>query len=167
MKLVLSVLLLTASLATSLHAEQAGAGAHATDHARIQQLVERFKSAIVAKDGDAMHAMFLPGASWFQGTEKASLAKVRTKKPDAQQFTPGSYEQFAKFVGTAPTAIEETFDNVRIETDGTIGTVYFDYKFLADHKVTNHGVETWQLVHTDEGWKISAMLFSVILDDIR
>lgn len=167
MKLVLSALLFAASLATSLHAAEVTADTHAADHAQIQQLVERFKGAIIAKDGDAMRAMFLSGASWLQGTDKASLAKERIKQPDAQQFTPWSHEQFAKFVSTAPTAIEETFDNVRIETDGIIGTVIFDYQFLTDHKTTNHGVETWQLVHTDEGWKISAMLYSLLPEDIH
>ena len=167
MKLVLSVLLFTTSLAMPLHAEKATTAAHAADRAQIQQLVEHFKGVIIAKNGDAMRAMFLPGGSWLQGTDKTSLAKVRAKKPDAQQFAPGSYEQFAKFVGTAPKAIEETFDNVRIETDGIVGTVYFDYQFLVEGKPQNHGVETWQLVHTDDGWKISAMLYSVIMDDIR
>jgi hypothetical protein len=80
---------------------------------------------------------------------------------------PGNYEQFAKFVSEAPKPIEETFRNLRIETDGTVGTVYFDYQFLADGKVQNHGVETWQLVHTKDGWKISAMLYSVIMDGLR
>lgn len=167
MKFVLSALLLATSLAAPLHAENTATDAHAADRAQIQQLVERFKGAILARDGEAMHAMFLPGGSWLQGMDKKSLARVRAKKPDARQFAPGNYEQFAKFVGTAPKAIEETFDNVRIETDGIIGTVYFDYQFLAEGKLLNHGVETWQLVHTDNGWKISAMLYSVILDDIR
>ncbi|WP_430392243.1 nuclear transport factor 2 family protein [Dyella sp. 20L07] len=167
MTFIWSVLPLASSLVVPLHAEQAMADSHTMDRAQIQQLVDRFKGAIIAKNGDAMRAMFLPGGSWLQGVDKASLAKVRAKKPDAKQFAPGNYEQFATFVGTAPKAIEETFDNVRIETDGTIGTVYFDYHFLMEGKSQNHGVETWQLVHTDDGWKISAMLYSVILDDIH
>jgi len=28
-------------------------------------------------------------------------------------------------------------------------------------------VETWQVVRESDGWKISAMLYSVTLDDIR
>jgi hypothetical protein len=138
-----------------------------TDRMQIQQLTEQFKGAILAKDGAALRGMFLPGGSWLQGLDKASMAKLLAKHPEAKQFMPGNYEQFAKFVSEAPKPIEETFRNLRIETDGTVGTVYFDYQFLADGKVQNHGVETWQLVHTKDGWKISAMLYSVIMDGLR
>jgi hypothetical protein len=36
--------------------------------------------------------------------------------------------------------------------------VAFDYTFLANGKKTNWGREMWQLVRTEDGWKI----FSVI-----
>jgi hypothetical protein len=39
--------------------------------------------------------------------------------------------------------------------------LYFDYVFLIDNKVSNSGVETWQLIHTAEGWKINALTYSV------
>ncbi|HKT30808.1 hypothetical protein [Dyella sp.] len=164
MKPKLSASILAVALAVNPHAS--GTNGHAEDQARIQQLINRFKSAIIAKDGHALRGMFLSGGSWLQGLDEGSWAAMRAKKPDARQFDPGSYEQFAHFIETTPKdkTIEETFDNVRIETDGTVGTVYFDYRFLVDGKSINHGVETWQLAHTDEGWKISAMLYSVILD---
>jgi hypothetical protein len=167
MKLALSALIVATTLVTPLHAKEASPDAHAADRVQIQQLVDRFKGAIIAKDGNALHGMFLPGGSWLQGVDKPSLDKVRAKQPDAQQFSPGNYEQFAKFIATAPKPVEETFNNVRIETDGIVGTVYFDYHFLVEGKSMNHGTETWQLVHTDTGWKISAMLYSAILDDMR
>jgi len=50
---------------------------------------------------------------------------------------------------------------VRIDTNGTVASVWFDFDFLVDGKVTNQGSETWQLVRTDDGWKINAMLYSV------
>lgn len=133
----------------------------------IAHLVERFRQAILAKDGDALRGMFLPGAPWWQVTDPATLAAIRLKKPTAPAIAPGSYEQFASFVARANQPVEETFDHVRVDTDGIIGTVHFDYRFVMGGKVTNHGTETWQVMHTDEGWKINAMLYSVIVDDIR
>jgi hypothetical protein len=47
-----------------------------------------------------------------------------------------------------------------------VGIVYFDYRFIKDGKQTNHGVESWQVIRESDGWKISAMLYSVS-DDIR
>ena len=160
MKPLLPTLLLLAMSMTPAHAADV-----AQSRTQIQQLVEQFKTAIKAHDGDGMAKLFLPGSSWHQTLDDASWVKVKLKEPNARQVMPGDYQKFSQFVGKATKPIEETFDNVRIETDGTIGTVYFDYVFLESGKPTNHGAETWQLVRTPDGWKISAMLYSVVLDD--
>lgn len=46
---------------------------------------------------------------------------------------------------------------MRILTDGTIASVYFNFVFLIDGKPENQGSETWQLVKTGDGWKIAAI----------
>lgn len=56
---------------------------------------------------------------------------------------------------------EERFYNVRIDTNGAVGSVYFDFDFLQDGKVTNRGSETWQMVRGEDGWNIGAMLYSM------
>lgn len=165
MKSMLPVLLL--ALAAPLRAQAASADDHAADRAQIEQLVERFKNAIRTKDGQALHGMFLPGASWLMGLDQASLAGLRRRQPQAKQFMPDDYRKFFKYVSDAPKPMEEIFEDVRIQTDGIVGTVYFGYRFLIDGKTTNHGTETWQLVHADDGWKISAMLYSAIVDGAR
>ena len=162
----LSALVFSMSIPMFLHAAEVPADARASAHAEVQHLVESFKHAILTKDGDAMRGMFLPGGSWFRVLDRTSLSAVRAKKPESKQLNPGTYEDFAKFLGTSPATLEETFDNVRIETDGTVGTVWFDYRFIKDGKQSNHGVETWQVVRESDGWKISAMLYSVVLDDL-
>ena len=53
------------------------------------------------------------------------------------------------------------------QTDGAIASVYFDFSFLMDGKVSNVGSETWQMVNTGEGWKISAMAYSSYPDRAR
>lgn len=138
-----------------------------TAKSEINGLVETFKVAIIAKDGAKLDTLFVPeNSSWFSALDQASLDQMRAKKPDAKRFKaePDAYKGFTKFVGSTTHAIEEKFDNVRIDTDGTMGSVYFDYVFLLDGKPTNHGNETWQVVRTDDGWKINAMLYSVIVD---
>lgn len=165
-KLALSALVFSISLTMPLHAAEVPVDARASARAELQQLVERFRHAIIVKDGEVMRGMFLPGGSWFRVLDRASLAAARAKKPEARQINPGSYEEFAKFLETNPAALEETVDNVRIEADGTVGMVYFDYRVIRDGKQTNHGAETWQVIRESDGWKISAMLYSVT-DDIR
>jgi len=138
--------------------------------AEINQLVDTFKAAVIAKDGAKLGMLFVAeNSSWFSAMDTASLERTRAKKPDAKRVRaePDAYKGFTTFVGSTTHAIEETFDNVRIDTDGVVGSVYFDYVFLLDGKPTNHGNETWQVVRTDEGWKINAMLYSVVLDPAK
>lgn len=158
-------LCLSAAAFMPVHAR--AADTQTASRAQIQQVVEQFKGAIKAHDGEGLRKLFLPGGSWFQVLDEASWQKVKARKPEAQQVTASDYQKFVQFVGKETKPIEETFDHVRIETDGTIGIVYFDYVFLAAGKPTNHGAETWQLVNTPDGWKISAMLYSVVPDDMR
>lgn len=163
----LAVALLAAPLAHAATSSAPGAAAARTD---INQLVETFKAAIIAKDGAKLDTLFVPeNSSWFSALDQASLDTTRTKKPDAKRYRaePETYKGFTRFVGTTTHSIEEKFDNVRIDTDGIVGSVYFDYVFLLDGKATNHGNETWQVIRTDDGWKISAMLYSVILDPAK
>jgi hypothetical protein len=166
---VCSVLMgISLALAVPLHAmdnpvraSAAAVDTHAAGRAELGRLVEAFKHAMLVKDGGAIRAMFLPGGSWFKVLDPASLAAARAKNPEAKQLNPGSYEDLAKFLATTPAAIEETFENVHIETDGTAGMVWFDYRFISDGRQDHHGVETWQVVRGNDGWKISAMLYSV------
>ncbi len=163
MKLALSVLLFSIAFAIPRHAAESVVDARV----EVLNLVESFRQAIVKKDGDAIRGMFLPGGSWFRVLDRTSLAAVRAKNPEAKKTNPGSYEDLAKLLSTSPATLEETFDNVRIETDGAVGMVWFDYRFIKDGKQSNHGVETWQVIRESNGWKINAMLYSVILDDSR
>ena len=98
MKLALSALVFSISLPMFLHAAEVRADARASARAEVQQLVERFRHAILKKDGDAVRGMFLPDGSWFRVLDPPSLTAARVKKPETKQFTPGSYEEFAKFL---------------------------------------------------------------------
>lgn len=127
----------------------------------VGAVVERFRAAIIAHDGATLTSLFLPEhSSWLSLPTDADFAAIRARHPDAPRFQPGSIADFARFVSTSQHAVEERFHDVRILTNGTVATVYFDFDFLIDGKVENKGAETWQLLHTQAGWKICAMLYS-------
>ena len=161
-------------LTAVLLAGLAGAGLAApvraadTDQAQVAQLVERFKAAIVAHDRAGLEALFVPeGGAWFEVLGEDAFRRIKTRKPELSRVHPDSYRHFAAFVGNAKQPIEEQFSNVRIHTDGAVASVYFDYVFLLGGKRNNVGSETWQLVHTNDGWKISAMAYSSYPDRAR
>ncbi|MBB3227705.1 hypothetical protein FHW69_002328 [Luteibacter sp. Sphag1AF] len=153
---------LTLALLFCLAATQAHA---ATPKEDIGKVVDAFQKAIITHDGKGLEAMFLPkGGAWIDVMDDASFAIIKAQKPDAMRMHTADYKPFCDFVGSTDKRIEEKFSNVRIEADDNVGMVFFDYVFLMEGQPTNHGVETWQMVRTDGGWKIGSMMYSVSLD---
>ena len=144
------------------------ARAVAPGQAQIEEVITRFKTAIVAHDQKGLEALFVPeGGSWFEVLGEDAYHRIKARKPGLSRVHADSYRHFAALMGGAKQAVEEKFDNVRIHTDGAVASVYFDYVFLIDGKRNNVGSETWQLVHTNDGWKISAMAYSSYPDRAR
>ncbi len=131
--------------------------------AEVQQVVDTFRRSIIAKDRATLENLFVPnGSSWFEVLSDRVYARLKGKDPKTTKLMPGGYKEFASYIGSAKQRIEEKFSNVRIDTDGSIATVYFNYVFLIDSKESNRGNETWQLLNTGDGWRISALSYSVV-----
>lgn len=133
----------------------------------IRAVVEAFRTAIIDKDKARFVALFVPGNVGWQSTRSdAALQRVRVKNPKAvkTRFNPEStYLTFIDDIVGDKESTEETFDNVRIETDGDIASVVFDYRFIGGGVESNNGKEAWQLIRTDEGWRIISVIWSVNL----
>lgn len=148
-------------LAVFTVAAQAATAPPPDAHAQIEQLVAKFQTALVAKDRAGLESLFMPtGGSWFEVLGDSAYRQLSAQHPQVPRFHGDSYRHFIDFVVGSHGRMEEKFSNVRIETDGAIASVYFDFVFFADGKFNNRGSETWQLVNTGAGWKISAMAYS-------
>jgi hypothetical protein len=159
MRAFFSSVLLAACLASPV---QAADHPHAADVAAINQVVEQFKAAIIAHDGKTLDSLFLQDHdSWLTVADDKSWADIKQRHPTARKWFGGARSKFVEYVQTSPKPIEERFYNVRIDTNGAIGSVYFDFDFLSDGKLTNRGSESWQMVRDEDGWKIAAMLYSM------
>jgi hypothetical protein len=125
------------------HAEPGSAAARA----QIQQVVDTFRTAIIAKDKVTLGSLFMPtGNSWMMVIGDEMYQRMKTKRSDVPKIKPGRYQEFVDFIGASHQRLEEKFSNLHIDTDSTVASVYFDYVFLTDNNETNRGSETWQLV---------------------
>jgi ketosteroid isomerase-like protein len=132
--------------------------------AEINKVIASFQSSLKQHDAKALEQLFLPDSdAWVTALGDDTLKAMRKKHPDAPHYKVGARKSFLDFVGSTKSPVEEKFHDVRIDTDGSVASVYFTFEFLMDAKVQNHGAETWQLVKTDDGWKIAAMLYSTNL----
>ena len=145
----------------SAHAATASNNPASDARSKIEQVIARFQTAIIKKDKAGLSELFLPtNNSWIAVPTEATYRIVHAKHPKARRFMAGNYAEFADFIATSSEPMEERFSNVKIDTDGTVAPVYFDFVLVVSIKRNNVGSGTWQLVHTGEGWKISAMAYS-------
>lgn len=138
------------------------------DVAAIRQVVEAFRTSILQKDKARFTALFFSDdpqrVTWQFVNDDARLARLRGVKPDAKKarYLPQSnYLSFIDSIVTSAQASEEVFSDLRIDTDGEVASVGFDYAYLEDGRQTNRGRELWQLVRTEDGWKIISVVWTM------
>lgn len=163
MRLVLCLILFATFVVMPAHAaDRPLAGNHTSDRAEIHKVVEQFEAALIARDGHTLAGLFLQDHdSWVSVADAAKWAKLRALNLQARKVLPSSWRKFSKFIHDAKVPVEERFYNVRIDTNGAVAAVWFDFDFLVDGKVVNRGSESWQMVRAEYGWKISSMLYSM------
>ncbi len=113
------------------------APAMATDantDAEIRVVIEAFRSAIIDRDRARFVALFAPGPVVWQSVRgDMTLQRLREKDPQAPKVRISSENNPHAFIDeivSQPKSSEETFSNIRIDSDGEIAAVLFDYRFL-------------------------------------
>lgn len=153
------VVLAVSLLVTPAHA--------ADDHPDIRAVVESFRTSIIEKDRDRFLDLFVqPDVPWQRVLDDKSLAQIQVRKPEAVKARFDANNTPVKFIEgivASKNASEETFDNIRIDTDGEVATVTFDYAFLSNGEKTNWGKECWLMVRMPSGWKITSLVYSITI----
>lgn len=137
------------------------------DEAGIRQVIEAFRVSIIERDKERFLKLFLEGGvSWQSTLNPEALRRIREKNPNAIKLRVNPANNPTSFIDgivADQASSEETFDNIRIDSDGDVAAVTFDYRFLSNGKETNYGKEAWQLLRAEGGWKIVSVVWSVNL----
>lgn len=137
------------------------------DEAGIRRVVEAFRLSIIERDKERFLKLFLEGGvSWQSTLSDAALARLHAKNPKVVKLRVNPANNPTSFIDEViadKASSEETFNNIRIDSDGDVAAVTFDYRFLSDGKETNYGKEAWQLIRTADGWRIVSVIWSVNL----
>lgn len=131
------------------------------DTVDVRHVMDAFHAAVVGHDGARLGALFVPeGSTWSNVLSDQGYAAARSRTPDAPKVRWSSYKSFISFVSNSKAALDPQHVNVRVLSDGTIASVYFDFRFMIDGREQNRGSETWQLLKGAEGWRIAAITYS-------
>jgi hypothetical protein len=147
-------------------APQYASARNATDKGQIEQVIETFRTAILNKDKDKFLTLFLKDdITWTGVTTDASVERLYATRPNPEWARPlkifnSSPREFIGFIAKDKSKVDEVISNVRIDSDGDIAQVWFDYSFMFDNHKENWGKESWQMVRLETGWKIAAVIWS-------
>lgn len=138
----------------------------ATGKGQIEQAIEAFRTAILNKDKDKFLTLFLKDGITLTGvTTDASVERLYATRPNPEWARPlkvfnSSPREFIAFIANDKAKVDEVISNVRIDSDGDVAQVWFDYSFMVGNHKQNWGKESWQMVRTETGWKIAAVIWS-------
>lgn len=144
----------------------AAQAADGSDKAQIERVIETFRAAIVNRDEEEFLRLFLKeDITWAGVTTDTSIERIYANRPKPEMKRPFKffYSSPRKFISAIVRDIEkvdEIVSNVRIDSDGDVGQVWFDYSFVRANYKENWGKESWQMVRTSDGWKIAGVVWS-------
>ena len=132
------------------------------DLTRIRGLLDEFRQDIIRKDGYAITKLILnPDVLFHHINNQEEIDSARKSNAQFDGIGPSQLDGFAKLLATSKDKLEEKFRNIEIRQDGPLGLVTFNYDFVENDKVTNSGLEHWQVCKIDGQWKILSVVWTV------
>ena len=134
---------------------------NADDLAKIRGVLEEFRQDIIRKDGYAITKLMLnPNVLFHQINGQDEVDSARKKNAQFDGIGPSQLDGFVKVLATSKDKLEEKFQNIEIRQDGPLGLVTLNYDFVVNDKVTNSGIEHWQVCKIDGQWKILSITWT-------
>lgn len=88
-------------------------------------------------------------------TPEAQLAAIRKMRDGKMRLDVINREAFSKFFTDKTAVIAEEMYAPKVEIDGDWAMVWGRYVFWLSNKVSHCGIDQFNLVRTDSGWKIA------------
>lgn len=144
MKKTLTTLLVSLMLTTAVADE-------ADDRATVMDVIETFFAGLTAKDTDSMRQIM---------TEDGILYGYRETAEGLVVFNPTHAAYLENLASREGIPVERIWD-VEIMLHDRIAVVWTPYDFYSDGVFSHCGMNSFSMLKTDDGWKITGVVFSV------
>ncbi len=140
-------------MVAALLAGVAGAQAQpaAPEQDAVLKTMQAFFDTMTAGDVDGARRILQP-----QGRFHAM--RLADGKPDVRTFT--NEEYFARLQASQQTMRERMW-NPQVRISGLIAAVWTPYDFWIDGKFSHCGIDAFDLIKTEEGWKIAGGVYTI------
>jgi ketosteroid isomerase-like protein len=120
------------------------------DEAAVVAAVEAFLDALNAKDGPRLAATLAPGAVFHSAAENPRTGPIVVR----------TGEEFVALVVRSPNELHERKWDPEVRIQGRIATVWAPYDFWIDGTFSHCGIDAFNLVQTEDGWRISSAVYT-------
>jgi len=117
----------------------------------VLSVVQRFFDADAAKDPEAAREVMIPEGRFFS-------VRVENGKKVVRSFT------IQEYLDGLPSREEDLLERMwepKVMIHQDIAVVWTRYDFYRDGRFSNCGVDSFDLIKTSEGWKISGGIYTV------
>jgi hypothetical protein len=128
----------------------------------IKAVIETFRLAIINKDKESFKSLFysesIPWIAVFSDEMVNARRKVKPDFPRSVDF--GKFGPPVKMISEKEEQEEKIWD-IKVESDGYLGTAHFNYSDHRNGIKKAFGTEAWDLIKEDSGWKIVSVKYTV------
>ena len=112
----------------------------------VMKVIDQLFEAMRTNDSTLLKSCF---------AENASSYTLFKDPAGTSQLRQGSVQRFADAVGQPKSDVwNEPIWNEKVHIDGPLAAVWVDYAFYLNNQFLHCGVDAFQLIETEEGWKI-------------
>jgi hypothetical protein len=127
----------------------------ALDQAAVVNMVQTFFDAMTDRDVDVMRTLLTTDGIFYGYRETA----------DGLQITRPTHESFVAGIGERNNTLIERFWDPQILLHNRMAIVWTPYDFYVDGEFSHCGIDNFNFLKTDEGWKITGIVFSMEPDN--
>ncbi len=108
---------------------------------------------------DTMNTRDVEGArNILQPQGRFHAMRMRDGKPDVRAF---SNEEYFADLQSSKQTMRERIWNPEVRIDGPIATMWAPYDFWIEGKFSHCGIDAFDLIKTEEGWKIAGGVYTL------
>ena len=122
-----------------------------SDRDAVLKTVQMFFDTMTAKDIEGARKV-------LQEQGRFHAMRMRDGKPDVRAF---SNEEYFADLKASQQRMQERIWNPDVRISGLIATVWAPYDFWIDGKLSHCGVDQFDLIKTEDGWKIAGGVYTI------
>jgi hypothetical protein len=130
---------------------EAAAQSSNPDKDAVLKVVQSFFDTMTARDVEGARQILQP-----QGRFHAM--RMRDGKPEVRAF---SNEEYFADLQSSKQRMQERIWNPDVRIHGSIATLWAPYDFWIDGKFSHCGIDAFDLIKTEDGWKIAGGVYTV------